>query len=349
MASEQPKKHSKKPSRKKWLVSLSTAVAIIVIALVAFSIATYVKYNVVPSDAAFTIDGRAYTKEEVRKIVAYPVVSGEMKQEKATKQAFEYLKRKRTAEKLGIDITQDAVTEHKKELFSNNPIKQRSQWASLVAYDDLLEANLEENNQNSQQNNQIVGYVFMFLFGHCLETGPDYTPDCAGDKKQIQKDENHAKERAEHFRAKLQSRSITPEKVLEEMQKDPELGIMRTAGANPSTKFENFESVGVEGIDTGVTVGSGPLQKDVEEYIRSNKVQKGISPIMEGKTVLDINAPESDPKSWVPTYYFFTDVTTLSKTITKQQFDEEVKKLPARFKGLGENVRFDEEAKEGQN
>ncbi len=348
MAEEQPKKHSKKQRRKKWLVSLPIVAAVLVIGLLVFSVATYVKYNVVPSGAAFTIDGRAYSQEEVKEIVSYPVKTGEMTPEKATKQAFEMLKRKRTAEKLQIDITNEAVSYNKKELFPENSAKQKSQWGGLVAYNDLLEAQLTENSDSKKMNDQVVGYAFIFLFGHCIEKGPDFEPDCLNDQKQIKKDRDYAKERAEHYRAKLQSGSITPKKALEEIQKDPRLGFMQTAGANPSAQFENFQTVGTEGVDTDVTVGSGPLEKSVEDYIRSGKIQEGLSQIMEGKTVADAVADQNDAKNWVPTYYFFTDVSTLSKAVTKQQFNEELKKLPARFKGLSKEVNFEED-KEGQN
>lgn len=334
MAEEQPKKHSKKHRRKKWLVSLPIVAVVLVIGLLVFSVATYVKYNVVPSGAVFVIDGRAYSKKEVKEITAYPTKRGNMSQDEAAKKVFNLLKRKHTAEKLGINISDQAVKENSTQLFQDDSIEASSKWGQLLSYDELLSARLAANSDN--KNDQIAGYAFIFLFGHCIEKGIDYTPDCLNDEKQIKKDKDYAKERAEHYRARLQSGNMKPEEALKDIQKDARLGYTNIPGSNPSTRFEDFQ-----GIDNGgggavdATVTTEPLLGSVDKYLRSDKVKNGLNPIEAGKTSADAIMYEGKPNNLKETYYFFLDVEEFAKAVTKEQFNTEVKNLVAHYKGLG--------------
>lgn len=314
-------KHSGNKNKK---IALTLAV-LLLLALAVWIVYQIVNREKIIVNAAFVIDGRAYSKESVKKDIAYPVSKGK-KESEAAKQLFEFEKRRAAAKKSGVSVSDDEINKSIKLLYpqysQNKSVENNMErWVKLEAYDYALGQELK--NEGVNQLKHIKGYIFFFNFSDKIATNDnlDYRPDGYGEPLAIQKDKNYAKSAVEKYHKKLKNSEITADQALKEIKADRLLSMVQAADMNQSMKFENFDMVSARNY----------IPDSVVSAFKANPPQPGLGDIEIG-SIATTPKPRQD-SDYQDAYYYFTYINNDQK-ILMTDFSTVYNNLEAQYWGV---------------
>lgn len=294
------------------------------------------RLGTVDSGNVFVIDGKQYSKKEVRQLIAGPTEAG-IDENQSAKELYEILKRQKAGKKAGFKLDQSHVkVESSKLVQAKNSSQAVKDWAKLIAQDTVL------NNMINEAGNvgTVKGYVYTFDFGRYIEKGWDYTPPHYNDKKYIEKDREYALKRAQEIQSALESKTISPENALGKVKSDPRLGIGGVADMNRSTKFqgEYIVTEKISGQPPNSSYGSSQyLPQAIINYMKDKEIVEGVNPIQEGKIIADVTTKERTDKNKKATFYFLIYATDASKDVTQQKYEKALKDLKSGYVGIKES------------
>lgn len=265
-------------------------------------------------DYIIRVNGREYSKSELQFYVQPQKEIGEISEEDAIDNVYSVLMNIEIAKALDIEPSEEAVS---LEVGSTpNFDKQNGLvqgWLKLSAKSNIIERTLADYKTNGI-NPQ--GYSYIFRFGENIEWGPSYKAPGFGDQQLIDRDREYAKSKADEYHKKLVDKAITPDKALEEIKADPQLGYFYKANTNKSARF-------------GMTPGS--LERDIfYSDLRTailDQKSAGVSSVQAGRTAV-IPEPQGD-SDYAETYYYFllVDKPHTSSTDFTIRLDEATSKI----------------------
>lgn len=270
--------------------------------------------------AIFVVEGEEYRQSTVNGLIDFPLSRG-LSREEATKEAFELVKKKKTAEKLGIKPTPQEVEVQKQELIKNLKDEEEfteryNPWFDLLAYTNVVEKYI-----GTTPNNSYKGYVFDIPFGQHIQYGPAFTPKGLNDPDLIEQDKKYAEEKANYYHEQLRNNAFSPDQVLQELNNDRKLSALKSGNATQSVKF---------GYDPEVNWRDEIYYQAVSEYIMQSE-NTGLSDVKIGQASVD-----STPENKADMYFYFvlTEKLAESKGVSKQAFEDELAKLNTEYRGF---------------
>jgi hypothetical protein len=291
---------------------------LIIVAVLIFSVllfALWIAGVTRPKSGVFNVGGVWYTQKQVDGMVAYPVSKGVSK-DQASKQAFEYLKRQLAAKDADIAPGRSDIGKAKDVLFKGSDKDAKgTAWGNLIAYDYALEQKLPKTSLVESAS----GYVFVFYFGQLIETGDDYKPENAGNKKLIEVDKKYSKEQANKYNKQLKDGKIKPDELLKKINQDTRLNYGYASSNNESAKFG--------------PKNKNPILADAENFIASGDAPKGISDVRTGRSFVTTDYTKPLEAKPVETSYYFTYVTDKGDAEKVAQFESSLNSIKSEYKG----------------
>lgn len=303
-----------------------SAVSLLIIAVAVTAYVVVSKQVAQQVNVAFTIEGKAYSKNEVTSLVKYSTQRG-VDKETASKQAFEYLKRQAAAKKAGINISDSQITVARDFLFPKNKTAydlDGSPWIELASYNEALTRVFTSNKVSDAS-----GYVFMFPFDNLMTRDTVVNPPVGyGDATLIAKDRTYAQQRADYYHGVLKANTMSPDAALKEIKADTRLGQPGIVNTNTSIRFVGF--IANDATRPEVNVGS-----DAKDEVINLSGKKALGDVKVGKTV----KIEGEPKSaddYQEAYYYFVliDKPASSVSDSKKSFDNALSALSVSYRGL---------------
>ncbi len=278
-----------------------------------------IQQNHIKNTYAFSIDGKKYSKYEIKKIITLPNTLN-TKQDNA-KQAFTLYENKIAATKLGIVLSQASIDQEVKDLksfYSSATSKEDMDWINLLAYNNVLTVTLN----GADITNNASGYVFYFwgnqhVANYYNGQSDIIPPQGTGQQSFIDQDKSYALSRANYYHDQLVAGSVSADDAFSQITNDIKLSQAFTKdenrsihfGQNPdmSWKYEIQIPSVIDYIQSMSKAGIGTVQT-VEQA--SNGVDEG-------------------------TYYYFVYLTKIS---TKQfnfiDLQSQIAKMKATYYGL---------------
>lgn len=175
----------------------------------------YSPVNLHDRAAIFEVDGKTYDRGEVTALIDVPVSRGVTKQE-ATDKAFEMMKNRAAADKLGIPVSNNELAAAK-IIFSSQKGSngQASKWQEALAYDSVIKTKLSDGYVGSRK-----GYAFIFGFGDHILKFSEFTPEKFGDKTAIEADKSAAMVQAKEYLALAKNGKVTPAQLADKLKTD---------------------------------------------------------------------------------------------------------------------------------
>lgn len=284
-------KHFSRPTR---LIAL-----VMIIAAIAAGAFLLVQKLGLTKNYVFKVNGKTYNQSEADVYIKPIMEATEKSQSEATQLLYDTLITIELAKLLDESPSQELIDAEFNKIPGVLSQSQEIQaWLKLASTKLVID---KKFNEFRLSGTVFSGYSYIFRFGENIESGPEYKSPGFGDKALIERDREYAKSKAEEYHRKLVDKEITPHTALTEIQADPRLGYMNTAGSNRSANF------GLDGIPLIRTV----YHKTVVDYIKSQK-SHGISPVQTGKTAL-VEEPTGDA-DYAETYYYFVYMENVGKT-----------------------------------
>lgn len=268
-------------------------------------------------DTAFVIEGTSYSRDDVRKLIEYPVSRG-ASEEDAAKTAFEYYKRQWVAQKLQIHLTDEEVATARKAVFGDLDVD--NDWIELSSKDTALTTRLAL----AQSYTTAKGYYFIFPFSNHMVIGEDIVagaPANAGDPAAIAADRAYADGRAKYYQTQLKEGKITPEQALKEVKADTKLDYLNSPGSNGSMRFEGLGNTQAGGLQSY-------LDEEQKTYLTGISDAKGVGEIKTGS----ITKGENGEKIEASFYFGLIDEPAASQD--GSSFNEELKNVKSEYRGL---------------
>lgn len=278
----------------------------------------------VPKGTVFVIGNVAYSQDEVKAIIAYPLDHMQATRDSLTMQVYDYLKREQVAKNLNIQPTAQEISYQAQATFGANSQYSKmlsgNTWFRLVSYDDALQQNISSGNFGQYQ-----GYSLIFWFGQHLETGPLYTAPDFGDSQLVAQDQSYALSQAKYYYNLLKTNKISADNAFKAVSSNTKL----------SYSFPNnvYDTQSVHfGINTYETWRNQVRFPEVIDYI-AKQTKSGLSTIGTGKVAI-VDNPKSN-NDYRDGFYYIVDLTSAhySPSITQNAFTNDVNKLSSRYYG----------------
>jgi len=231
-------------------------------------------------------------------------------------------KKKQAAEKLKINYNTEQIDEILNKYYSKNSSK-ANEWQKLNAIDSAI-----SNNILTKQTGGYRGSILYFPFSRNFYSVMFPKSPPFGEPNTIADDKKYAETKAKEYRQKLQTKSITDEKAILEIQKDERL-ILGPA-ANLSKKF-TVDYAGFKKIS-----GNGLQEPIMRDYLTTlSKMKAGeISEIMIYKTRIPFDtsgkALKTDYDKEIQFYFIKLDTKTTPDPNIEQNFVREINTIRVR-------------------
>jgi hypothetical protein len=268
----------------------------------------------------FSIDSKNYYKSNVQKLIAYPK-SQHVSQNTAAREAFDALKEIKAAQNLGYAPSSGQVNTQKTQIYaivkpSSAQQTLYSDWFTLLATKSAIDESV-----NSLNTVGYAGYSYVFYFGQHLESSPDYIPSGLNNPGLVAQDKAYARQQANYYHQQVQDNKMSLADALTKSG-----AAMQSRGNNVGNPNFSASFTTEENLKTTV------IMPDIVQYITSTD-KTGLSDVKIGKAA---NAPIKSGGKNVNMYYYFVDLTTvpITKTISAQQFNQELTKLLAQYRGF---------------
>lgn len=252
------------------------------------------------NDVAFTVNGQAYTKQQISDLISYPVQFGISKDD-AAKQAFEMYKRSAAAESSGVKLNDEMTKAAQKQLYPNaDEATLNNAWVKLVINDQAL----QNMSLGSSYYSDAAGDVYIFYFGQRIDYNTTNPVEGFGNETLIQQDRDYAKQRAEYYHDALANNKMSDSQVLVAVKADKKLSYGDANSSNPSLHFDLVD---------GTNTTDSPLaniDSKIVQLIITKGSAKGITDMAVGSVVLDGLNPLSTaetPESR-ETYFYFVSI-----------------------------------------
>jgi|GEM_PF-5708292 len=268
----------------------------------------------------FSIDGQNYSKQDVQKLIAYPL-SQHVSENMAAKEAFTNLKEIKAAQKIRYVPSTSAINAQKNLVYTavkatSAQQSQYSNWFTLVATRNAIDASI-----NSLNTIGYAGYSYVFFFGQHIQSSPDYTPTGLNNPKLIAQDKAYAQQQANYYHQQLQDNKMSLADALTKSGASMQLRGHSVGNPNYNANFTTDENLKV-----------AVYLPSIVQYITSTN-KTGLSDVKIGQAP---NAPLKSHGKNVNMYYYFVDLTTAPQNtpVSTAQFNQTLNKLPAEFRGF---------------
>jgi hypothetical protein len=294
----------------------TTAVSFVVILMVLLAVVgiIFIPKYVEKSKYAFVIDGKKFTKTEIKDLVSFPNRINPSANN--VKSAYNYYKDEAVAQKLGITVPQSAIDSEVSRLaifLKADTSAQAQNWLKLLAFDNVLKRLIVSSGTGS-----VKGYVYFFWGNqHVSAFYLSGNPPAGSDNPvNIEKDKNYALQKANYFHDALINGQITPDEALAKITEDINLNQAFVPNSNFSMKVGDGE----------ISWDTQLQNSDIIAYIKSI-TKKGVSEVQKADLV---NYGKN-----MGTYYYFVDLTqTYAKPVNQASFDNDLKTMKATYYGL---------------
>lgn len=310
--------HNQAPNNRRYLRRKTVALGVVFLFLAAVCALVLIFYRGNENSYVFVIDGKKYSKAEVKEQTKYPVEIEKKNQSSAAADLYELLYTIKAAESLNMDLSDKAISSQKQQILKDQGVEKANQekyndWFVLLAkYRTTMQATASD---------EVEGYMYDFYFGHHIEHGPKYRPDNLGNEQLISQDKKYAKERAEYYRSALDKGELTPEAALKEVQQDTKLN---QGGSLVSNKTRQFKSV--DGSSWKEQLFN---TEDRISVIERLKVVNHPSDIEVSKALASPDAKEKEDMS----YYFVYLTVASSSKVASGDLSKALKEIKASYKG----------------
>jgi hypothetical protein len=265
---------------------------------------------------AFIIDNQKFTKEDIKKLVAF--ANQVSPNTDNIRIAFEAYKNQVAAKKLGITVPQNFIDNQKKslsELYGKYAGKADSGWVNLMTYDNGLKQFLDSGlSATSPQGYSFVFWAVQHVSAFYITGNP---PQGTGDSKVIDEDKAYALQKANFYHDQIAAKKMTNEQAQKEIISDARLWQSPNTETNFSTKFGFSDT---ESWKDQVFV---PI---IQDYI-SHLTKTGLSSVQ--------TAELTSNKQNYGTFYFFTDTLRLDgKGFTQGDIDKQANMTKSIYYGI---------------
>jgi hypothetical protein len=296
----------KSPNKKKWVFIL------IIIVIIIGGWWLYGNYS---GGAVFKINGKKYSKTEVKKLAAFQTDVQHVPYKTAAKKVYDALCYQAAAQSVHITVTAGAQKGAAINVDATTYKKYKT-WIDILSYDDAVKAKLPQATKDGAK-----GYAYVFWFGDAVQPSYDQPAPKYGNQKVYQADQQYAQGRANYYHDQLQNKKMTPNQVLTAVRNDPRLAPRGYAPDNSSTIF---------GTTTYQTWQDQLRNNTIATYVKSAS-DNSLSLIMTDTTATKLGL---DPGQYVDAYYYFVLVQKTHIPNITQQLNDTRSKLNAKYYGV---------------
>jgi len=285
--------NSNKPSKKRKLLFLIIGVFFVVIILVASQILSNRNKTVVPPGAAFVVDGRAYSKDKINKMIdATETGSDQASREKMAKTIYDMYVTQAASQKANITPSNNELDSAKIQVIQYDKNSgEAKQYNDIVVYNKAL-----QDSYKRYREKQVSGWVFVFNYGRPIMDFSALKPEASKpDIEKYKNDRDYAKQQADINYNKIKNGSISPEQLAKKIEEDDRVNFLNLTG--------NFSLIQVSDIDSQIP------NYEIAKFVKG-KTKKGLSPIMQGRLYAAANN-----KNQVDAFYYFVRLDEIKPAI----------------------------------
>ncbi len=280
------------------------------------------KVSLLSASAAFSVDGKTYSKQDIKTLINYPVGHGATASA-AAKQAFDFYKRQAAAKKIGIILTPPEIAQAQASVFPK--VNLSDPWVTLASEDAALTMRLAQAPTYATAS----GYYFIFPFSNHIaiaDAAPSATAMVGvGDATLVAQDRAYAKEQANSYYNQLVQKKITPDQALAAIKADPKLGYDGFANSNTSFRFSSLGQPGVNSDE-------GYLSNAAKTYLFASVGKVGVGALTVGQIVT--SSPAAAKATYVDANYYFAVITKAASVQNSVQFQATLNTIAATYRGI---------------
>lgn len=283
-------------SNKKIVLIVTAIIGLLLLGLAAFYAVERLRED---ESVVFTLDGESYTEEDIAPYIN-SAEGFDLSHEEVVDSIIDYMKLKTAAEKHQVEIKEEDIRQALEQTRYDSLARGEEDlnpWFELVGFRMTMNDYIEQ-----QSNREKQGYAFVFYYGKLKSPRP-FVPEPAnfGNEDLIQRDQDYAQRKAEEYKQALESGSMEPEEVLEEVSSDERFDPY-DAGGSYSTSFGYNDE---ESWDEQIGLPS------VVEFTEGYETVEKVSDIQTGYETRSesVNIQDAEAEDLLDTYYFFVYLT----------------------------------------
>lgn len=287
------------PSERKLLRVLQVCIVLLLIAVAGVLVTNY------HGNTVFSINGKNYSKAEVKKLTAYQTEKQHVSFNTAAHNVYNQLFYQTAAKNAGISVTPAEETNYvTNELQpASSTYNKYKAWFNVLAYNGVVKSKLTAVDNNRE------GYTYVFWFGDAVqpifrpsERSPKY-----GNQQAYKADQQYASQKANYYHSQLQANKMTPDQVLSAVKNDPNLAPQGLVASNPSTHF------GTPSANPRQTWQVQISNNAISDYVKT-AAANSLSSVRTGRTNTQLGP---NPGSQADAYYYIVKMQGIQPSNSK--------------------------------